>query len=143
VAVWLTLRTSPRKCKDAGRSASGSYSDAWRTVDRESAQVFVSNRAGDAPSQLLFSSPGTTAPYRDTWMTLDGEGNLLLQPDERANVFFRQREQGGWDRFSLRLPSAEITRLVAGPRLPGGGSVLFFVQQGIGLWRVELPGPAK
>lgn len=110
---------------------------------RESAQVFVSDRAGNAPSQLLFSSPGTTAPYRGTWMTLDGEGNLLLQPDERANVFFRQREQGGWDRFSLRLPSAEITRLVAGPRLPGGGSVLFVVQQGIGLWRVELPGPAK
>jgi photosystem II stability/assembly factor-like uncharacterized protein len=110
---------------------------------RKNAQVFVRDRAGDAPSQLLFSSPGATAPYRDTWMTLDRDGNLLLQPDERANVFFRQREQGGWDRFSLWLPSALITRLVAGPRLPGGGSVLFVVQQGIGLWRVELPGSAK
>ena len=109
---------------------------------RESAQVFVSDRAGDAPRQLL-SSRGTTAPYRGTWMTLDGEGRLLVQPDEQANEFLRLRESGGWDRFRLRLPSAEISRLVAGPRLPGGGSVLFVVQQGIGLWRVELPASAK
>lgn len=105
-------------------------------------QVFVSDRAGDPPWRRLRSSTGD-APFRDTWMTLDGEGNLLVQPQGDVNVFLRRREHGGWDRFSLRLPGGEISRVVAGGALPGGGSVLFVVLRGVGLWRVELPGSAR
>jgi hypothetical protein len=80
-------------------------------------QVFASNRAGDPPWRL--HSSDAIGPFYDTWMTLDGEGNLLVQPEWYVNVFLRRQEQG-WDRFELQLPNADIiSSVAAGGALPG------------------------
>jgi len=109
---------------------------------RVEAKIFESLSAGDPPWRTVLRT-GSFSPLPDTWFTFDPQGRLVVQTQESPATILRRladTANADWESFRAVLPVEEGVQLLEPlVPLPGGGTRMFLLVPGLGLFRADLP----
>jgi hypothetical protein len=105
-------------------------------------KVFQSDRAGLSPWRTLLQTTAIGPAGTDAWLTFDPRGRLVVQPEMHSARILRRLGADTWERIPVALPYTVNVRILD-PLVPapGGGSRIFFLVPGLGLFRADLPEP--
>jgi hypothetical protein len=145
-ATWKPVRTPVLAASDAPRMLPDPrVKDHLYWGVRVETTILESQTAGAPPWRVLLRTSDFGPFGTDAWLTFDPRGRLVVAPKGSSATYLRRLDDTSatdWERLRIEVPYEEDVRILD-PLVtaPGGGTRIFLLVPGLGLFRGDVPEP--